>query len=159
MCSYNNNEKKSLKVHSTCCYCYFMTNRTFDSEDGDFIIEFESTVTQTDNYFYFGIINELFNKESSCFCCTTDNSNYIQCDGSIITNSIRSNNTDMAWRGNNVCLGMKVLLSQKQIYFYLKDGPEKGPFDIVGNSFRVVSAHCNTGNGTIDIVECKEYVD
>jgi len=38
----------------------------------------------------------------------------------------------------------------------IPDKVEAGPYNITGNSFRVVSGHCNTGNGTLTILSCEE---
>jgi hypothetical protein len=147
-------DPRILSVHSTGCYTHFVTNRVFTDEN--FIIEFESTVTQTDNYYYIGIINESYSTSGSCGCCNPSNSYYIQCDGSTHINANRGNSL-LSWHSQPCIIGMRVLLSDKTIYFY-KDTPENeiGPFNIVsGTNFRVYAGHCNSGNGELKILTCR----
>jgi len=157
-CSVDSQDPKNLIVASNTCYTHFLTNRRFTDEN--FIVELESTVTQTDNYFYFGIINENYSITSNCMCCNPSNSYYVQCDGSVHINSQINNISQLAWGAKTVTIGMKVLLKERQIYFYIPDIGEYGPYSISnGNSFTVVSGHCNSGSGTIRILDCYEYVN
>lgn len=154
-CTVDQLDSRNLRVHSNSCYCHFLTNKLFTTEN--FIIEFESNVTQTDNYFYFGIINQSYSTEGNCMCCNPTNSYFIKCDGTIHINGV-THASNLSWYGNSVTIGMKVLLSEQVIYFY-KDSPdnEVGPYTILAaNNFRVVSAHCNTGSGNIAIKTCYE---
>ena len=135
-------------------YTHFLTNRVFTDEN--FTIEFESSVSQTDNYYYIGIINESYSTSGNCGCCNPSNSYYIQCDGSTHINSTRNNGT-LSWYSQSCIIGMRVYLSDKTIYFY-KDTPdnEVGPFTIVsGTNFRVFAGHCNSGNGELKILSCR----
>jgi hypothetical protein len=154
MCTVDGSDSRNIRVHSTSCYCHFMTNKLFEDNE-NFIVEFESTVTQTDNYYYLGIINESYSTTNNCMCCNPANSYYIQCEGGAHVNGVR-HQTNLAWHGSPVTIGMKVMLSEKQIYFY-KDTQEdlQGPYMITsGNKFRVVGGHCNTGNGELKIKTC-----
>jgi hypothetical protein len=119
----------------------------------------ESTVTQTDNYFYIGVVNENYSFTGSCGCCNPANSWYIQCDGSSHSNGVRTENYHLAWNGANVTVTMKVLIESKQIYFNVEGKGEVGPYPLSGNSFRVYAGHCNTGNGTITITDCCEIYE
>jgi hypothetical protein len=155
-CSVSPNDEKLLNVHSNTCYTHFLTNRKFIDED--FIIEFESSVLQTDNYFYFGIINENYSLTGNCFCCSPVNSFYIQCNGTVHINSQNSTVSELAWNSETVVIGMKIVLSERLIYFYIKDKFESGPYQInSGTQFTVVSGHCNNGNGTIKILDCFQF--
>jgi hypothetical protein len=153
-CTVDINDKRSLTVHSNTCYTHFVTNTTFTNEN--FVIEFESTVTQTDNYYYIGIFNEYYSTSSSCGCCNPTNSYYVQCDGSIHINANKQTNNDLSWYGSPITIGMRVMLSDKEIYFYKNDGSnEIGPFEIIsGSNFRVYAGHCNSGNGKLKISTC-----
>lgn len=147
-------DPRTLSVHSSGCYTHFLTNRVFTDEN--FTIEFESSVSQTDNYYYIGIINESYSTSGNCGCCNPSNSYYIQCDGSTHINSTRNNGT-LSWYSQSCIIGMRVYLSDKTIYFY-KDTPdnEVGPFTIVsGTNFRVFAGHCNSGNGELKILSCR----
>ena len=153
-CTVNSEDGRSLTVNSTTCYTHFVTNKLFNSEN--FVIELESTVTQTDNYYYIGIYNQNYNLSSNCGCCNPANAYYIQCDGSVHINGVRTENTGFAWNSSPCIIGLRVLLNENQIYFY-KDSPvnEIGPFNIAsGNDFRVYAGHCNTGNGKLNIQTC-----
>jgi hypothetical protein len=148
------NDSRLIKIHSTSCYTHFITNYKFTNEN--FVVEFQSNVTQRDNYYYIGIMNELYNTASSCNCCNPTNCYYLQKDGSVHINGSRTTSS-LNWSdSSNLIIGMKVLLSEKMIYFY-KDTPENeiGPYAITsGSSFRVYIGHCNSGNGELFINEC-----
>jgi len=155
MCTVDINDSKKVRIHSNTCYTHFLTNRTFTDEN--FVIELESTVTQTDFYYYIGIINETFSPTGNCMCTNPANSYYIQCDGSTHINAVRTDNVNMAWNALPVTVGMRINLQEKQITFYIQDKGEVGPFTIgTGTNWRVVAGHCNTGNGEITITECYE---
>lgn len=154
MFTINIDDPRKIRLHSTTCYTHFLTNRIFTDES--FIVELESTVTQTDNYYYLGIINESYNTTSSCGCCNPANSFYIQCDGSTHINGTRVENSLFSWGANQVTVTLKVNIHEKTIYFSVSDKGELGPFTITGNTFRVYAGHCNTGNGEINITECYE---
>ena len=154
MSTVNIQEPSKIRIHSTTCYTHFVTNKAFSDEN--LIVELESTVTQTDNYFYIGVVNELYNYTANCMCCNPVNSFYIQCDGSSHNNGVRVENPHMMWGPNPVTVGIKINIPEKQIYFYITDKGELGPFTLIGKSFRVVAGHCNTGNGDITISQCYE---
>jgi len=147
-------DPKVMRVHSNTCYTHFVTNMQFKEEN--FYVEIELNVQQTDDYFYIGIVNETYNYASNCMCCNPPNAFYVQCNGSIHINAQTHNNNSFAWRSEKTIMGIKVLLSEKKIYFMIPDKVEAGPYNITGNSFRVVSGHCNTGNGTLTILSCEE---
>ena len=44
------------------------------------------------------------------------------------------------------------------MYFLFPDKNDKelGPYTLTGNDFRVYAGHCNSGNGTITILDCYE---
>lgn len=154
-CTVNRDDNKNLRIHSVTCYTHFVTNRTFDNEN--FVIEFESTVSQSDNYFYIGIVNNMYSLTGNCMCCNPPNSYYIQCDGSIHINSTKISQPSLAWYSQKVVIGMRVKLKEMQIYFYIPDKFEAGPYNIShGYNFRVVAGHCNAGNGEITILDCYE---
>lgn len=155
-CTVDTTDKRNVRIHSNTCYTHFLTNRTFSGSE-NFVIEFDSKVTQTDNYYYIGIANESYSTTGNCGCCNPANYFYLQCDGSVHINSTRTTPNNFAWYGANVVIGMRVMLSEKQIYFY-KDSPdnETGPYMLTGNTFRVMAGHCNSGNGSITITTCYE---
>jgi hypothetical protein len=132
-CSVDPQDPKILRVTSNTCYTHFLTNRKFTDEN--FIVEFESNVTQTDNYFYFGIINENYSITGTCMCCNPSNSYYVQCDGNVHINSQINNISQLAWHSQTVRIGMKVLLKERQIYFYIPDIGNTGPI-----KFQMVTA-------------------
>jgi hypothetical protein len=156
-CDVNPEDNKIMNVHSRSCYCHFVTNKTFNTED--FQITLESTVTQTDNYYYIGVMNETYSYTGNCGCCNPANAYYIQCDGSTHINATRTENPTLRWGAENVTVTLKVSLSKKQITFVVDGKGEAGPFTMTGNTFRVYAGHCNTGNGQITITECIELDD
>lgn len=152
-CTVNTNDKRNIRIHSNTCYTHFVTNKYWVNEN--FCVELETTVSQTDSYYYIGIVNESYNLTSNCMCCNPANSYYVQCDGSIHINGVKTNDTRFAWGSNKTTIGMKVMLQERKIYFYIPDKVELGPFTISnGSNFRVVAGHCNNGNGEITIVDC-----
>lgn len=153
-CTVDPEDKKRLKVHSTTCYTHFVTNITW--KDEIFVVEFDSNVQQTDNYLYFGIVNESYSLTGNCMCCSPGNSVYLQCDGNFKINSTYINNPAFAFYSQPTIIGMKVNLQEKNVYFYIPDRCEAGPFTLNGNTFRLVAGHCNTGNGSINILTCFE---
>jgi hypothetical protein len=89
-------------------------------------------------------------------CTNPGNSWYIQCDGSTHSNGTRTDNFNLSWGTANVTVTIKILLDSKQVYFIVDEKGEVGPFPLTGNTFRVVSGHCNTGNGRLTITDCCE---
>jgi hypothetical protein len=157
MCTVNSNDNRNIRIHTTTCYTYFQTNKLFSQEN--FVIEMETTVSQTDQYYYIGIINESFSTTGSCMCGNPVNSYYVQCNGSIHINGTIHNDTRLAWNSQKVTIGIRVMLLEKQIFFYIPDKGEVGPYSISsGTNFRVVAGHCNTGNGEITITDCYSVI-
>ncbi len=156
-CTVDSTEKRLIKIHSNTCYTHFVTNKLWTNED--FQIELEVAVTQSDSYLYVGIYNSSYSLSGSCGCCNPTNCVYIQCDGSVHTNSTKTNNNQVAWQSQKIIIGMKVFLeTQKNVYFYFpeKNDLEIGPYKLTGSNFRIYSGHCNNGNGTIRILDCWE---
>jgi hypothetical protein len=155
MCTVDPGEKSKVTVHSTSCYCHFVTDRTFSSSDSDFYVELDSKVTQTDSYYYIGIVNENYSYTGNCGCCNPANFFYVQCNGSVHINSTTTTNPAFSWQSENVIIGLKVLLKEKKIIFTLPEKDvESEPYNLTGNNFRLVAGHCNTGNGSITITKC-----
>jgi len=153
-CSLENEDQKILRVNSTTCYCHFVVNKTFNDEN--FEIEFDANVAQTDNLFYFGIVNENYSLTGNCMCCTPTGAYYIQCNGNVKNSGTTVPNNLFNWGSQKTTIGLRVNLQEKTIIYYIPEKGETEPYPIVGNSWRVVSGHCNTGNGTITINSCVE---
>ena len=153
MFSRDQNDRMNLLVHSNSCYNHFVTNKLWTNEI--FTIEFDCNVINSENYFYYGIVNENYSYSSNCFCCSPSNAFYARMDGNIyIAGS--SNQTHLVYNRNKCIVGMKVNLIEKNIIFYVEDKEECGPFSISGNNFRVVSASCSNTNGNFRIISCFE---
>jgi len=153
-CSLESEEQRILRVNATTCYCFFVCNKTF--QDENFEIEFDSNVQQTDSYYYFGIVNENYVFTSNCFCGSPPNAYYVQCNGNVKNNGTTIPNTLFNWQSERTTIGIRVNTAEKTVVFYIPDKGETEPYPIVGNSWRVVAGHCNTGNGTITINSCIE---
>ncbi len=143
-----------IDVHSSSCYNTFFTDIKF--KDVVFQVEFEFDVHQSLSYLYFGIINESYNSTSNCMCCKPTNCVYVQCNGQVKHNGTAVQNPEFAWNSDKALVGMKVDLLLKKVIFYRPNHPEIGPYDITGSEFRIVSGHCNQGNGSIKILQCCE---
>jgi len=122
----------------------------------NFQVELDSTVGQTDNYYYIGVANESYSFTGSCGCCNPANFYYIQCDGSTHMSGSTTYNTAHAWHGQPIQITIKVYLATKQIYFLVGDRTPLGPYTLSGSNFRVAAGHCNSGNGNLKIVSCNE---
>ena len=155
----NEDDPSNIKIHSTTCYTHFVTNMEFN--ETSFFCELEVNVNQTDDYLYVGIVNEFYNFSSNCMCCNPTNSWYVQCNGTIHSNAINTNDNNFVWRSSKIIIGIKVILSSnsKSVYFYKIGGEEVGPFNLSGDKFRVVCGHCNAGNGEINILNCEEVME
>lgn len=151
-CTVDINDGRILKVHSTGCYTHFVTNKLWNNDN--FQIELESTVTQTDNYYYIGLVNESYSMTGNCMCCNPPNSFFIKCDGNVYISQASYPMSNLSWNSQNVTIGMKVYLDEKKIYFYVEGKGECGPYTITGSNFRVVAGHCNSGNGNLKITNC-----
>jgi hypothetical protein len=145
-------DQKTILIDSKGCYSHFLTNRTFTTED--FQITFNSSVTQSDYYYYFGLVNEHYSVTKNCMCCNPANAFYIQCDGSVHIDRNKSDFTQLKWGSASVLVTLKVWLSRRQIVFIVHGKGEAGLFTISGSTFKVISAHCNPGNGQLVITEC-----
>jgi hypothetical protein len=153
-CTIDPEDVTMLKVHSTTCYTHFVTDREFTDENVK--VEFNLNVTQSDSYFYIGVINENYSLTSNCMCCTPTNAFYLKCDGNTYINGKISNFPNYSWLSQEVLIGFRLYSSSKKLYIYRENEEELGPFNMVGNKFRFVSGHCNTGNGTIQITKSVE---
>jgi hypothetical protein len=150
-------DPKTIRLHGTSCYTHYVTNKLWTNEN--FSIEIESKTTQNDDYYYIGLVNDSYTYVSNCMCCTPANAFYLQCNGSFKMNSVSTLQPEFEFRNKEVTIGMRVYLdegSQKQLYFYIPDKAEAGPFTITGNNFRVVLGSCNAGTGTATISTCIE---
>ena len=160
MFTIDSNDKKIIKLHTTTCYTHFVTNRVF--KDEDFQIDLEVNVQQSDYYLYVGLYNAAYSLTGSCGCCNPANAFYVQCDGTVHINAqtTPATTTQVAWNSAKVLITMRVYLSdgQRKLFFVFpeKNDKELGPFTLTGNDFRVYTGHCNTGNGTITILDCFE---
>jgi hypothetical protein len=153
-CTVDPDDPKILKVHSTSCYTHFVTDREWVDEN--MIVELESNVQQTDSYLYFGVVNESYNYSSNCMCCNPGNAFYVQCNGNIRINGNTSTSNIFNFESARTTIGMRINFAEKEMYFYIPDKGEYGPHKLNGNTFRIVSGHCNSGNGSISILSCYE---
>lgn len=143
-----------LSVHANSCYNYYSTDK--ELRDESVMIKFSTNVTQTNNYHYFGIINERVIPNSNCMCCNIANAWYVQSSGQFHNNAISTNIPALKWShvgGSETEIVIKYLGSEKLAYFSVNDSEEQGPFSLIGETFRIVSGSCNAANGTITILE------
>src|SRR5690606_31961268 len=116
VCTVDNNDERQIKLFGNTCYTHYLTNLEFTDEN--FVVEFESTVTKTDYNYYIGLINELYTTSNNCGCCNPPNAYYIRCDGTVHINSVNDNTSFNFQNSNKTIIGMRVMLSEKQIWFY-----------------------------------------
>ena len=151
-CVIDVNDNKKLKIESESCWNHFVVNKMFINEN--FIIEVEAKISQEQNYVYFGMINENYSNINNCMCQTPKNAFYIRCNGDIAIDATRFERKDMAWYSDTVVITMKVLLKERLIYFSILHKEQAGPFNLTGNTFRVVAGTCNKAKGEVNLLSC-----
>lgn len=155
MSSLDPNDSTVLNVKGTGCYNNYLLDKEFTNEDEDAFLEFESTVTQDNTYFYFGVINENYVVGSSCMCCTPTDACYLYHSGNV--NIHGSYQTESAFEFKSkgsapTSLKMRLSANSKELYLQVDEKEEKGPYKLRGNKFRVAFGSCNTSRGDIKIV-------
>ena len=148
------NDPTLLKVHGSGCYNYYQTDKFFTDEC--VYAEFESTVTQANNYFYFGVMNETCVPSSNCMCCTISQCCYIYHEGHICCHGKYETVPEFEYKSKNgapTSLKVRLLAPEKEVYFQVDDKEEKGPYKLVGTKFKITFGSCNTSAGQIKIVE------
>lgn len=153
MSKIDTNDEKLLKVTGTGCYNYYLTDK--EIFDQNLYAEFESTVTQNDTYFYFGIANETTVPSSNCMCCNPSSVLYIWHDGNISQYGTKQSEQKVEFKsksGKPTILRVKILSSDKEAYFQIDDKDEVGPYKLVGSKWRITFGSCNTSSGQIKIV-------
>lgn len=148
------NDPTLLKVHGSGCYNYYQTDKFFTDEN--VYAEFESTVTQANNYFYFGVMNETCVPSSNCMCCTISQCCYIYHEGHICCHGKYESVPEFEYKSKNgspTILKVRLLASEKEVFFQVDDKEEKGPYKLVGTKFRITFGSCNTSTGNIKILE------
>lgn len=146
-------DEKVLKVMGTGCYNYYMTDK--EVIDTNLYAEFESTVTQNDTYFYFGIANETTVPSSNCMCCNPSSVIYMWHDGNLSQYGSKQAEQKLEFKskgGKPTILRVKIMGSDKEAYFQIDDKDEVGPYKLVGSKWRITFGSCNTSSGQIKIV-------
>lgn len=150
------NDSSVLNVNGRGCYNYYLTDHEFDPTLGESCeFEFESTVVNNDNYFYFGVVNETAVPSSNCMCCTIAQGLYIQHSGTLVIHGQTETNPNLEFKskkGEITTLRVKLIFPEKEVFFQVDDKGEQGPFKLVGEKFRITFGSCNTADGKIKIV-------
>lgn len=156
VCTVSNSDERLINIYGNTCYTHYLTNHNFTDED--FVVEFESSVTKTDFYYYIGLINENYSTTSNCGCCNPANCYFIKCDGTVHTNGTNHNSNPSFYFQNtaNTVIGMKVKLTERKIWFYVNcPENETGPYNIIsGTRFKIYAGSCNGCNGQLKINTC-----
>lgn len=153
------NDENILRVMGRGCYNYYLTDKEFDiSKDENVYAEFEVNVKQTDYYLYFGVVNELAVPSSNCMCCTISQGCYMCHSGKVCVHSSSQENPNLEYKikgleGKESIVRMRLMLSDKQVFFQVDDKEEQGPYNLQGNKFRITFGTCNTSDGYIKILQ------
>jgi len=155
----NEISKNELIVKGTSCYNYITLNKEFTNENCEIV--FAVNATQQNNYFYFGVLNELVNTSSNCMCCNIKNAWYFQNNGNLHLDSITQMNQYLAHNSliqgefNQIKFRLELKDDKsKKVYFQINDNIECGPFIIHGSKFRVCTGSCNSSSGNVIILGC-----
>lgn len=151
--SIDTTDDKTLIVKGTGCYNYYRTDKEIKEEN--VYAEFESTVVQNDNYYYFGVHNETCVPSSNCMCCTVAHNCYIYHGGNICVHGSSQSEPAFEFKSKNgapTILRIRVMALEKECFFQVGDNEEKGPYKLVGNRFTITFGSCNTSNGKIKIL-------
>ena len=140
-----------LNVHATSCYNYYQLDKEFTDENVE--VTFVTDCYQSSNYFYFGVRNETNQPNNHCMCCNPASCLFFRVNGKVsINGTTRSEpKLNMHFKKDDHRVKIRLMASEKQVYFTVNDNEECGPYALSGNRFTVTSGSCNTLNGTIRI--------
>jgi hypothetical protein len=153
----NSGDENILDVHSNSCYNYFQTDKPIDNEC-DYELTFETNIKKSDGYLYFGVMGDGLDKNGKCMCCTIAQVTYIKSDGKIVVGGSSTDNCSNFYTKDVNTITMRILGSERKVYFNVNDEEEKGPFKFPneGSKFYITSGSCNKTEGYIKIVNASE---
>ena len=152
----NTSDETELIVHANCCYNYYQTDTTFTEDN--IVVEFlVKDCTKTDQYFYFGVSNESNQPDSHCMCCSPASVTYFNCNGYVYQNGSSTLESKLVHSGGERRIRIRLMCSEKNVYFQLNENDECGPYKLTGTRFKIVSGSCNSLNGTIKIEDSSYY--
>ncbi len=142
---------KTLILNNTSCWNFQSSEEEFSEGVVEFNIEVENL--SGDDHFYLGICNESKNLKtnSGCLCCANPNTWYfdrtgqISCDNSAKIDKISISKDQGSFKVTITCD-----FDNKTIFFK-DENTEKGPFNIKGEKFKLLSSTCNNFTGTVKI--------
>lgn len=152
----NTGDETELIVHANCCYNYYQTDRVFTEDN--IVVEFlVKDCTKSDQYFYFGVSNESNQPDSHCMCCSPASVTYFNCNGYVYQNGSSTLESKLTHSSGERRIRVRLMCSEKTVYFQLNENDECGPYKLTGTKFKVVSGSCNSLNGTIKIEDSSYY--
>jgi len=155
-CHINEDEPNILEVHTTNCYNYFMTNKSFKDENVE--IEFRTNMSQCNDNCFFGISNERLQPNSNCLCSSSSECTYFNYVGSVMVNgsSIGSTGNELECKFSDktteYSVRVRLMAQEKNCYFQVDEKAEKGPFQLKGDSFTIFAGACSQTKCFIKIV-------
>ena len=141
-----------LKIMGNCCYNYYQTDKEFSTEDVE--VELVTNGYQVSNYFYFGIRNETTDPNNNCMCCTPSSVTYFRSSGLVCYQGSSVTETKLSFTNTGrqeVRIRMRLMCSEKKVYFEVNGQGECGPYTISGSKFTFTSGSCNECSGFIRI--------
>jgi len=147
-----NNDGKQLDINSSSCWNFFATKESFTDGLINFNIEVE--ISEGDNHFYVGIVNELKDllSDNGCLCCTNPNSWYFDRAGSISCNNKNGVSTINISNPKKFTAQIIADLNEKTVIF-IDGNSTSSSFPITGKSFRFLVACCNTLKAKVTIID------
>lgn len=147
-------DESILNIHSSGCYSWYRTDKTFTTEENVYAV-FESTVSNNENNFYFGVVNENLQPSSNCGCCTISQACYIYHSGNICVHGSYLTESAFEFKskyGKPTLLAVRIMGTERKVYFTVDDKEEKGPYTLQGSKYSIAFGSCNTANGKIKIL-------
>jgi len=141
-----------LNITGNCCYNYYQTDKDFTSEDVE--VELVTNGYQSSNYFYFGVRNETTDPNNNCMCCTPASVTYFRSSGLVCVNGSSFTENKLVFSNTSraeVRIRIRLMCSEKKVYFEVNGGGECGPYNLTGSRFTVTSGSCNECSGFIRI--------
>ena len=140
-------EDRKINIKYAGCYViYYLDNWFSDKIEHSFGIHV-NTFGNLYDHIYVGFVNEKYNNNNNCLCCTPLNAFYIRIDEENIyyNGSSKSISTQLENK-TNFSLRFNLDLRNNTLEFKDYDSDRSyGKVDILGNQFRFVVSKCNSG--------------
>lgn len=139
-----------MKVIYYSCWNAFFADKVMNSGVSE--VKFKLTILNNNTYCCIGVVNNIYNDVSSCFCQKATNAFMLYADGSISING-NSNSTNLSFMSSTeVEIYIKLDLDARTIQFTI-DNTESESYGLNGDNFKFVVGMCTGGDVTYRILE------